>query len=219
MKPEQLRTLYRRQADWFAEERNRLLRRVDIGRKRAVLDLGAGTGECLDELRRRSGGWVVGLDAAVGALRLAGGSRVVALGLDLPFPDETFDLVFTQMFFLWARPLDAVIAEVRRVLAPGGHLIAVAEPDYGGAIQFPGSEDGIHALAKRLEEEGADLHIGRKLGAVLEARGFRVECRAHVSRPVEAAQRGTRFVSPELWEPPEGLRFLHLPYFAFLATG
>jgi SAM-dependent methyltransferase len=217
VKPQQLRTLYRRQTNWFADERNRLLRRVGIGRKRAILDLGAGTGESLAELRRRSRGFAVGLDADPEGLRLAQGMRIAALAQDLPFPTEVFDLVFTQMFFLWAAPFVTVISEVRRVLLPGGHLIAVAEPDYGGAIEFPESENGIQGLADGLTEEGADVQVGRKLGSLLRSGGFRVACHAHAGRPLEAGRSNARFASPELWQPPEGLDFLHIPHFSFLA--
>ena len=198
------RELYRRQDAWFAAERSRLLRRARIAERRNVLDLGAGTGETLAELRRRAVGPVVALDCDIAALRLAAGARVLGRAERLPFADGAFDLVFAQMFFLWARPLESVLAEVRRVLSPGGHLLAAAEPDYGGAVEHPGGCGGIGKLAAELGAEGADVQIGRKLGAALAAAGFEsVECSTHPARPLESAGPG---------------QFLFVPYFSFLAV-
>ena len=42
----------------------------------------------------------------------------------LPFEDAHFDLVFTNLMLQWADPLDAALAEIRRVLRPGGLLLA-----------------------------------------------------------------------------------------------
>jgi SAM-dependent methyltransferase len=201
---EKLREFYRRQDAWFAAERSRLLRRVRIADRHSVLDLGTGTGQTLPELRRRVGGPVVALDRDLSVLRLAEGARVLGRAERLPFADGAFDLAFAQMFFLWARPLDAVLAEVRRVLSPGGQLVAAAEPDYGGAVEHPGGCGGIEKLAAELAAEGADVRVGRKLGAALAAAGFEsVECGSHPARPLESAGPG---------------QFLFVPYFSFLAA-
>jgi ubiquinone/menaquinone biosynthesis C-methylase UbiE len=90
-----------------------------------VLDLGCSTGYIADELHA-AGGSVTGVD--IDQPGLAGAqerfaSRVPFLcadGEQLPFPDETFDLiVFNQIYEHVVDP-DAVMDEIRRVLAPGG---------------------------------------------------------------------------------------------------
>ncbi len=83
-----------------------------------ILDLGGGTGAANADLGDR---WVVALDPAPEMLALnAGADRVVGVGEALPFRDGSFDAVFSAYVF---RNLDSVagtVAEIARVLRPGG---------------------------------------------------------------------------------------------------
>lgn len=221
---------YRRQAAWFAGVRADLLRRVGIRAKRQVLELGCGTGAVTPELTRRCGGRVVALDIAAGPLgfrpeRFAGASRVIAAGERLPFPDRCFDLVFTQMVFLWAADPAAVAREAGRVLKPGCELILAAEPDYGGRIEHPAACALGPRISAALSALGADPEIARKMPAILSEAGFRVDAGVHPSlfQPDELAdawQAEERFLAalegrPAGPVPPAG--FLYMPYFWFLA--
>jgi malonyl-CoA O-methyltransferase len=108
-----------------------LLERLDAFRfaPRVVLDLGAGTGRVTRELRRRyPRALVVALDIAPGMLREARRyqrpwrrfERLCADALRLPLSDASVDLVFSSLMLQWCEPLDAALAEVRRVLAGSG---------------------------------------------------------------------------------------------------
>ena len=83
-----------------------------------VLDLGAGTGAANPDLGDRE---IVALDPAPEMLTLnAAVMRVVGKGERLPFPDGSFEGVFSAFVF---RNLDSVpetLAEIARVLRPGG---------------------------------------------------------------------------------------------------
>jgi len=218
LRPEELQKIYRRQAQWFAGERSRLLRKVDITGKRSVLDLGAGTGEVLRELNRRAGGIVIGIDQDIAVLRLAESGLHIAAGSGncLPFSDCVFDLIFTQMFFLWVPALDAMLVEINRVMAPGGHLIAAAEPDYRGIVEHPQEGALSKELVAKLSAEGAEVKVGRKLGGCLKRAGFTVECGVHPARPLESAKAESPFAAPEIIEPSGEVEFLFVPYFYFL---
>jgi len=218
--PERLRERYRLQADWFRAERTRLLRKADILNCRRVLDLGTGTGELLGELRRRTRGAVIGLDRNRQALRLAAGPVVQAEAATLPFAGGVFDLVFAQMFFLWAVPLEPVLAEVRRVLARDGRFLIAAEPDYGGCIEYPARSGAFADFTDALRAEGADLQVGRKLGVALAKQGFEVEAGTHPARPLAAeACAADRIPGPGCSSIVRGVgvRFRYIPYFWFLA--
>jgi SAM-dependent methyltransferase len=215
LSPRELREVYRRQDGWFAVERGRLLRKVDLPARRRVLDLGCGSCETLAELDRRAAGFAVGADLDVRVLALGGGRRVAADARALPFPDSCFDLIFTQMFFMWARPAE-VLPEIVRVLAPGGQLVACAEPDYGAAVEHP-EAGGLDELTRGLEGEGADLRVGRRLGGELARAGLEVRSGLHPTDPVRAARPDGEFAAPELLAPRAELQFLFVPYFWFLA--
>ncbi len=171
------RRLLEAQAAWLAPARARLLRRANIAQRRRVLDLACAGGVVAEELVRRSGGEVVGLDRNQQALtdrpRQFQIATIVRGDAErLPFADATFDLVFCQFAIMW---LDASAAarEIRRVLTPGGALVAI-EPDYGGMIEQP-PEIAVGELWRAaLERAGADPCVGRKLPAVLADVGFEV---------------------------------------------
>lgn len=166
------------QAEWLSPARGRLFRQVGIARRKRVLDLGAGYGAVTGELVRRAGGMVVALDCAVAALRegvaaFGGAARTGGDARRLPFADAAFDLVFTQLTLLWVQPVTRALDEIRRVLRPGGVLVAL-EPDYGGMIEYPPEIAARELWLSALERAGADPLTGRALPGLLAARGFTV---------------------------------------------
>jgi SAM-dependent methyltransferase len=169
--------LLHRQSAWLAPARARLLRRVQIARRRRVLDLACGSGAVTAELVRRCGGRVVVLDRSRRALAsgdtgFAGALRVRGDAVRLPFARGSFDLVFCQFALMW---LDAVAAvrEIGRVLKPGGVLVAV-EADYAAMIEHPAELATAGLWLAALSRAGADPRTGRKLPGLLAAGGFRV---------------------------------------------
>jgi malonyl-CoA O-methyltransferase len=114
--------------------RNELLDRLEELKvsPRAVLDLGAGTGHATRALKRRyPKALVVATDIAPGMLAQAKNQsrwlrrfeRVRADAYTLPFREQSFDLVFSSLMLQWCDDLDAVFAEISRVLVPGGLLL------------------------------------------------------------------------------------------------
>jgi ubiquinone/menaquinone biosynthesis C-methylase UbiE len=102
-----------------------------------VLDVGCGTGTLALAMESRMGkGEVHGIDASSEMIEVSrekatkAGSQVdfrVALIEAIPFPDATFDLVTSSMM-LHHLPDDlkrSGLAEIRRILKPGGRFIAM----------------------------------------------------------------------------------------------
>jgi SAM-dependent methyltransferase len=182
MKPEQadlppLR-LIRDQAARLAPARVWLLKQANARQRRRLLDLGCGFGVVSKELAKMSRGRVVALDHSLPALlaapsTLRKAAPTCAEAGALPFADASFDLVFCQLALLWM-PLEPTLAEVRRVLQPGGVLVAM-EPDYGGMIEHPPELATRELWIDALRRAGADPLVGRQLPGLLAGLGFAVQ--------------------------------------------
>jgi SAM-dependent methyltransferase len=96
---------------------------------RRVLDAGCGSGPLLAALRDR-GAIVTGIDKSAGMLELArrrlgddADLQVAELGCPFPFPDGTFEDVTASLVLHYLEDWGPALAELRRVLKPGGRLI------------------------------------------------------------------------------------------------
>lgn len=163
--------------------RDRRLRRqladlADLQPGHRVLDVGSGTGTlavALAEVVGRDGS-VTGVDpspAMVAAARAKAGRRahparfLVAAAQQLPFPDRGFDAVLTTLA-LHHVPEDrrsTAVAEMLRVLRPGGHLlIADLQPPSGLADRLVARSRFRHMVGPAYLDELAELV--RTAGAV-----------------------------------------------------
>ncbi len=129
--------------------RERLLLRARLQPGESVLDVGCGTGTLAIAAKRQVGptGTVCGVDAspemvarATKKARKAGLEVIFKSGLAeaLPFPDAQFDAVLTTVMLhhLPAKARQDCAREMRRVLRPGGRVLAV---DFGGGGPTKGS--------------------------------------------------------------------------------
>lgn len=97
---------------------------------RRILDAGCGSGPLTAALRDR-GALVTGIDASAGMLTLArrrlgdnADLHLVDLNDPLPFDDGAFDDVVASLVLHYLEDWGPTLAELRRVLRPGGRLIA-----------------------------------------------------------------------------------------------
>jgi SAM-dependent methyltransferase len=96
---------------------------------RRILDAGCGSGPLFAALRDR-GAIVTGIDKSAGMLELArrrlgddADLQVAQLGRPLPFHADTFDDVTASLVLHYLEDWGPALAELRRVLKPGGRLI------------------------------------------------------------------------------------------------
>ena len=113
-----------------ARLREQMIQRLDwvAFTPEAVLDLGCGTGQSAAALAAR---WprtrVIALDASPAMLEElarrdlpARIERLCAEAEAIPLPDASVDLVFSNLMLPWCEDIDAVFAEVARILKPQG---------------------------------------------------------------------------------------------------
>ncbi len=170
---------FRRQAAWTRSVRTHLYRRVNLSRAKNVLDVGCGTGVITEEIAAQSRGRVVGLDidpAMIAWAQERGERATYRLGdaRDLPFPAASFDVVLCHFVLLWVDDAAGAVREMARVARPGGAVVACAEPDYGGRIDWPDLPLG-RLQAEALRREGADPLAGRKLKEWFAGAGLNTE--------------------------------------------
>jgi ubiquinone/menaquinone biosynthesis C-methylase UbiE len=103
----------------------------EIGHPGAILDVGCGTGKLLRSASERfPDARLVGVDAAIEMVKQAQSSTPdgtiqfqQATAEELPFPDGSFDLVFSTMTFHHWQNQRRGAAEVARVLTPDGRWL------------------------------------------------------------------------------------------------
>ena len=117
---------------------------------RRILDAGCGSGPLFAALRDQ-GAIVTGIDKSAGMVELArrrlgddADLQVAELGRPLPFPDGTFDDVTASLVLHYLQDWGPALAELRRVLKPGGRLIV--------SVDHPFAENLWHREA-RLEPD------------------------------------------------------------------
>ncbi|WP_243754298.1 class I SAM-dependent methyltransferase [Labedaea rhizosphaerae] len=96
---------------------------------RRILDAGCGAGPLFAALRER-GATVSGFDKSAGMLELArrrlgddADLRVADLADPLPYEDDSFDDVVASLSMHYLRDWGPTLAEIRRVLKPGGRFL------------------------------------------------------------------------------------------------
>lgn len=142
-----------------------------------VLEIGIGTGLNLAHYDRTQVAKLVALDPALAMHRLArrriarSGLEVELLGVSaeaIPLPDASIDSVLvTYSLCTIPEPL-AALAEMRRVLAPGGRLIFCEH----GLAPDEGVRRWQHRVAPCWARIAAGCHLNRDIPALLRAAGF-----------------------------------------------
>lgn len=176
--PQDWHARYQQQARWTQTLRAYLYERAGLSLARRVLEVGCGTGVLLPELSSRAQAGIFGLDIQAASLRLAGQNSPAANltqgdTQSLPFSSDYFDLAVCHFVLLWVTDPLAAVKEMRRVTRPGGAVLALAEPDYGGRIDYPSVLAVLgdwQTLA--LEMSGANPRLGRRLGELFAGAGL-----------------------------------------------
>ena len=151
----------------------------------SLLDCGCGPGTITLGLAEAvAPGEVVGIDIGPSEIEQAkafaseqGVTNIrfeVANSYELPFPDSKFDAVFAHTLLEHLAKPGTALAEMHRVLKPGG-VIGVRDSDWGGVIINPHDEAVVEFFRVREQvwrSNGGNSRLGRQLAVMLLANGF-----------------------------------------------
>src|SRR6476661_4354519 len=183
-----------------------------------ILDAGCGSGPFMEAL---SGHDAVasGFDLSPAMVELArqrlgaeADVKVADLGAPLPYPDDAFDLVVASLSLHYVEDWASALAELRRVLKPGGRLVVSIIHPFVYAFCY--QDEDYFALTRYSEDHQHDGHAftltywHRPLQDVINTFLDAGLVITSVTEP--AADPGT----PTELLPPEGRRFICFLFFA-----
>jgi ubiquinone/menaquinone biosynthesis C-methylase UbiE len=169
-----------------------------------LLDCGCGPGTITVGLARIvAPGQTVGIDIAASQIEVAQQQVAsqatppirfeTASVYELPFADQTFDAVFSHALIEHLGEPLAALREMQRVLKPGG-VVGIRSIDKDGQLLAPPDplpyrfwEIGLKMLALN----GANVYVGKHLGAYLRQAGF-VDVKASASYDVHSSAAATQ---------------------------
>lgn len=183
-----------------------------------ILDVGCGSGPLTAALRDR-GAVVTGFDASAAMVDLArqrlgedADVHVADLAGPLPFADAEFDDVIASLVLHYLEDWTGPLAELRRVLKPGGRLMVSVNHPCGYAIVYPDAD--YFAVTKYSEDYTFDGQVTwltfwhRPLHAMADAftaARFRI---ATISEPPPAPDTPPEVLPPGLGEGQSFICFL-----------
>ena len=169
-----------------------------------VLDLGCGPGADLPAFAEAAGaaGRVIGLDRDPSRVRAARARTAALPQVEVRegdahacgLPDSSADRVHTDRVLQHVADPDAVLAEARRVLAPGGRAV-FAEPDWDTLIVDYPDLSVPRAYTRFVAEKVIrNAAIGRQLPRRAERAGFTVRKVTPVTAVIREAAEADRFL-------------------------
>jgi trans-aconitate methyltransferase len=179
-----------------------------------ILDLGCGDGQLTQRIVA-SGAIVTAIDASaemVAATRARGIAADQGPAESLPYADRTFDAVFSNAVLHWVRGQDEMMAQVRRVLRPGGRFVA----EMGGHGNIAAIRVAFAAVLTQhgfaqLGDRGNFYPTPEAYTRRLTRHGFQVDRILHFPRPTPLGESGMEgwlrtFCRGALSELPQNLR-------------
>jgi SAM-dependent methyltransferase len=146
------------------------------------------------------------------------------LGRPLPFPDGAFDDVVASLVLHYLEDWAAPLAELRRVLKPGGRLIAsVNHPIQGHPVVRPGADYwATYLWSDEITTATGESYVlanwHRPLPAMIDAfiaAGFRISA---ISEPPPAPDTPRELLPDFLQDKPPGSAFLCFLFFVLEAA-
>jgi arsenite methyltransferase len=176
-----LEALYKTEA--IMHRRKALLQILRLVPGERVLDIGAGSGFVALDMADPVGptGAILGIDVSESMLGLARARCAekpwvkfeIGDATQLQIPDAAFDVAVSVQVFEYIRDIDLALAEMHRVLRPGGRA-AIISTDWKSIAWSSSDETRMQKLLSVYAEHCAHQDLPRRLGPKAEAAGFEI---------------------------------------------
>jgi len=173
------------------EQRRLVIEALALQPGENVLDIGSGPGFLACEMAAVVGdqGSVHGVDTSESMLAIAAhrerapGSAPTEFragdALELPYPDASFDVAVSTQVYEYVEDMPAALAQVRRVLRPGGRLL-ILDTDWDSIVWRSSDRDRMRRVLAAWDEHLADPHLPARLTGLLADAGFTVTLRTTI---------------------------------------
>jgi len=172
----------------IVRQRRIVLEALAPGQGARVLDIGSGPGLMAAELAAAVGpdGRVDGIDVSDSMLAIANEQQrtgtsapitfTAAAATDLPFADESFDVVVSTQVYEYVSDIPLALAQARRVLRPGGRIV-ILDTDWDSIVWRSRDRGRMQRVLSAWEEHLVDPYLPPALpGALARARFADVRC-------------------------------------------
>jgi ubiquinone/menaquinone biosynthesis C-methylase UbiE len=181
---------YSQQARWTRDLRAYLFEKAGLKTAHRLLEVGCGTGAILSTIATSASRHGLDHEAKIHA---PNAYLVRGDALALPYPDFTFDITFCHFLLLWVRDPSQAAREMARVTRPGGHVLALAEPDYSQRVDKPESLAPLGKWqADALRRQGADPSFGVRLADTFSRAGIEIIETGTIEKSEKEASREER---------------------------
>jgi SAM-dependent methyltransferase len=153
------------------------LEAVAAAKPRRVLEVGGGEGELAERIVKEVGADVIGIDQSARMVEIQRSKGIDARVGDvqnLPFADGEFDVAIAAWMLYHVADLDRGLAELGRVLRPGGRLVAVTNSvEHFRDIRDP-ARDKVWVARFNFRSENGEEVLARHFARIdrREARGW-----------------------------------------------
>jgi SAM-dependent methyltransferase len=163
-------------------QRRATLAALELVAGERVVDIGCGPGYLAAEMAEVVGdsGFVLGVDPSESMLALAARRALPGMELEegdalsLPAEDASFDAAVSTQVYEYVADIAAALAEVRRVLRPGGRVL-ILDTDWDSIVWRSADDARMERVLRAWEEHLAHPRLPRVLPSLLVDAGFSVE--------------------------------------------
>jgi arsenite methyltransferase len=164
-------------------QRRRMMALLDLAPGESALEIGSGNGMMARDMALALGqsGHVTGVDISGAMVAMARGNCtglqnvtfVEADAAALPFAEGSFDVVTITQCLCLVADVDAAIAEMARVLKPGGRAV-ILETDWDTLVWNSTNPHLMDRIMGLYKDAYVDARLPRRLGRLLKNAGLEV---------------------------------------------